>query len=196
MDAELQSLRFYEDSMSIPKAIIQEYEIGVDKKALTLGSDISTNRRRDPIIRCQSKDMFYTQCDFCPKRYELCWMYKEDHVKKCGACRELAAQALQDSIAKKEHEVFQRDLDIEATIAQEALQHSSSSLSPLQIYEDSLLQLQNLHYTSKATCGVEELPLSDAHTQHPLPHDSPLSVGADWDIRDTGTFSGKGRSRT
>ena len=84
-------------------------------------------------------DMVVTQCEYCPKRFELCWMCIEDHVDKCYACKGLEAEALSTAALLKEHESLQMDLKIESEIAQESKEGLILDYKSLEDYENSFL---------------------------------------------------------
>ena len=66
-------------------------------------------------------------------------MCTKDHLEKCYTCRELEAEALIDSIHRKDLESLQKDLDleIESAIAQETNNSILSDYRALKEYENS-----------------------------------------------------------
>ena len=119
----------------------------------------SGNKRRTCVIRCKPMDMFVTQCEYCLKRFELCWMCIEDHIDNCYACKGLEAEALSTAALLKEHESLQMDLKIESKIAQESKEGLMLDYKSLEEYEKSFPPTPKdlaLYTTVKSSCSMDK----------------------------------------
>ena len=118
------------------------------------------NKRRICVIRCKPMVTFVTRCEFCPKRFELCWMCIEDHVDRCCACKQLEAEDLLSTALLEEHESLQMDLKRESDIAQESKEGLIMDYKSLEDYENSLPPTPKdliLYSTIKTSCSMDSL---------------------------------------